>query len=236
MDMASLIADQVLPNIENAVTKANLEMENQAIELKDSMTGPNGALTKIGSGADDVADSMDKAAESTRDLATATSQLFTSLGADDAELDKALKKLAEYEAQLRQTQQTTSNLSTQLTTANKTIAAKNAEALNYKTILDYKSGAKKFKKGDTVTLKKGTWVSYHRDGDQYDESGNNGFTLSKDTQVKIIDPEEHHTRSQYGSKDELAKYSIGIYEAGKEVTKETGIGMSNKSDSKKTER
>jgi ABC-type transporter Mla subunit MlaD len=155
-DMASFISDQVLPNIGEAVTRANLEMEDQATELKDAMVGSNGALTKIGSGADDVKDSMDRAADATRILANATDDLFTALGADNGKLQEALDKLAQYEQQLQNTQKTTSGLASQLRKANQTIAAKNAEALQYKTTLDVMTGAKSFKKGDTVTLKKGT--------------------------------------------------------------------------------
>lgn len=136
MDLANLIQNQVLPKITEAVTKADLELEDQAISLKDSMVGPSGALTKIGSGADDVANSMDRAAESTRALASATEDLFTALGADDGKLQAALKKLTEYEEQLRKTQETTSSLATQLGVANEVAAAKTAEANNYKTSLD----------------------------------------------------------------------------------------------------
>ena len=187
MDMATLIQDQVLPEIEDSVTKANLEMEKHAEDLKESMTGTDGALTKIGSGASDVEDSMTKAADATNKLATATKALFAALGADKGELQAALDKLVDYEKQLHSTQQTTSQLSTQLGQANKTIAAKNAEAQNYRTILDLKSGVKDFKKGEEYTIKKGTWVWYDRDGAfQMDSEGAKGFAVPEDVKVKIM--------------------------------------------------
>ena len=187
MDMATLIQDQVLPEIEDSVTKANLEMEKHAEDLKESMTGTDGALTKIGSGASDVENSMTKAADATNKLATATKALFAALGADKGELQAALDKLVDYEKQLHSTQQTTSQLSTQLGQANKTIAAKNAEAQNYRTILDLKSGVKDFKKGEEYTIKKGTWVWYDRDGAfQMDSEGAKGFAVPEDVKVKIM--------------------------------------------------
>ena len=191
MDLASLIQDQVLPKIEDAVTKANLEMEDQAIELKDSMTGPNGTLTKIGSGAEDVANSMDMAAESTRALASATEELFTALGADDSKLKDALDKVSQYDQALQKTQSTTSSLANQLGVANKTVAAKTAEASNYRTTLDYLTGAKDFEAGQDVRIKQGAYVAYHRDGkSQWDSEGRGGFNIPRDMTVHIFNPDE----------------------------------------------
>lgn len=180
MDMASLIQDQVLPGIEDSVNKADLEMINHADELKDSMTGPDGALTKIGSGADNIEDSMTKAASATSDLATATEELFNALGADDSKLQLAIDKLADYEKQLQSTQASTSKLSNQLNQANKTIAAKTAEAEHYKTALDFSTGAKQVKTGTVVKLKKGTAVHYSRNNSQTDKQGHYGWSLPYD--------------------------------------------------------
>ena len=235
MDMANLIGDQILPNIVEAVTKADLEMGNQVEDLEDKMVGPGGALTKIGSGADNITDSMGEAANATKDLAAATNNLFAALGADNSELQQALDKLKQYREQLEASQQTTSLLGKALNKANETIKDKNAKESYYQDSIDLMNGSKKFEVGQVVTLKKGTWVSYHRDGDQYDANGNNGFRLSKDTQVKISHVNEHHTKG-YGDTSKLAKYNIGFYEASKEATKETGTGLANKSDTKKTER
>ena len=191
MDLASMIQDQVLPKITDAVTKADLELEDQAVSLKDSMTGPNGALTKIGSSAEDVGNSMDAAAEATRDLASATEELFTALGADDGKLQKALDKVSQYESQLQKTQSTTSSLANQLGVANQTIAAKTAESNNYRTTLDYLTGAKDFEAGQDIRLKKGAYVTYHRDGKtQWDSEGKGGFNIPRDMTVHIFDPNE----------------------------------------------
>jgi ABC-type transporter Mla subunit MlaD len=169
MDMANLIQDQVLPQIQDAVINADLEMEDQAEDLRDSMVGPDGALTKIGSGADDVADSMGKAAKATSELAGATNELFDALGSNDGKLQAALDKLKEYEDQLKNTQSSTVGLSNQLRQANQTIASKTAEAEHYKTALDFSTGARKVGVGTVVKLKQGTTVHYSRNNSQTDD-------------------------------------------------------------------
>ena len=47
MDMASLIQDQVLPQIQDAVINADLEMENQAKDLRDYLITNNWDLNKL---------------------------------------------------------------------------------------------------------------------------------------------------------------------------------------------
>lgn len=224
-----------LEEFQDAIAEANDELIDQTEDLKDKMTGNDGVLTKIGSSSEKMANSLDTATQATMDLAQATDQLFTAFSADDKRMEDALAKLKKYEDQLRSTQDTTSSLSKQLASANAAITAKTAEARSYQDSIDLMNGTKKFEVGQVVTLKKGTWVSYHRDGDQYDSKGDNGFRLSKDTQVKISHVNEHHTKG-YGDTSQLAKYNIGFYEVGKEATKETGTGLANKSDTKKTER
>ena len=189
MDMASLIQDQVLPQIQDAVINADLEMEDQAEDLRDSMVGPDGALTKIGSGADDVTDSMNKAAKATSDLAGATDQLFAALASENGDLQTALNKLAKYEDQLKNTQTATVGLGNQLKRANQTIASKSAEAEHYKTALDFATGAREIDDGSIVKLKKGTFVHYDRyGGAQQDEEGNTGWKLPEDMWVKFGEP------------------------------------------------
>ena len=73
-------------------------------------------------------DSLEKATDTTKALAAATESLFSALGADQGQLDKALKKLESYSKQLTTAQNTTSQLGAALNTSNKQLQAKTAES------------------------------------------------------------------------------------------------------------
>jgi chromosome segregation ATPase len=213
----------MLENFEDTVKEANNEIISEVNLLKEKMTGDKGVLTKIGSSSNEAAEALDKVSEATNNLTSATEQLFESFGADNEKMQKALDKLAEYETQLRSTQNTTSNLAQQLNQANQTISSKNAQAQNFQTIIDIKTGVQDFKKGEIYTLKKGAYVSYHRDGkSQIDEKNKTGFKLEKDMKVKIYEVGEKPTNGN------PVKYGIRIFEAGKTPHEETYVPKNQK--------
>lgn len=172
--MTNNITD-ALENFEDTVEEANGEMIAQTEDLKEKMAGNKGALTIIGSSADTMTDSLDKAAEATKNLASETENLYDLFGSDDAKLQDALSSIEKYKQELQDTQDTTSSLAQSLKKANATLDTKTAEAQSYKTALDFATGARQVKEGTKVKLKKGTFVHYDRYGGvQQDAEGNTG--------------------------------------------------------------
>jgi hypothetical protein len=216
----------MLEEFEDTVEEANNEMLIQVEGLKNNMVGDNGALTQIGSSADTMTGSLNDAADAVVNLRNETKELYDLFGSDSKQLEDALTKIKEYEDQLKSTTDTTSSLRQSLIKANQAITSKTAEAENYKTTLDYKTGARKFKTGDVVTLKAGAPVRFDRGtGSQYykDKDGTKhyGFTLEKDMKVKI-----GNTEGKIGNKK--APYAIALYPTGESLkewgarVKETG--------------
>jgi chromosome segregation ATPase len=165
----------MLEEFEDTVEEANNEMLIQIEGLKNNMVGDNGALTQIGSSADTMTGSLNDAADAVVNLRNETKELYDLFGSDSKQLEDALTKITEYEDQLKSTTDTTSSLRRSLIKANQAITSKTAEAENYKTALDFATGAKQIKAGSIVKLKKGTYVNYDRHGgSQQDDKGHTG--------------------------------------------------------------
>ncbi len=207
-DLATQISEEVLPNIEDEVLETMDVIGDQASILKQKMTGPNGVLDIIGSSAEKMTDSLSEAKNVTDELAAATEQLFLALGAPDGALKKAIDNLANYSNSLKDVQNSNSQLGQALKDSNADLQAANAEKLHYKTALDYSTGAKTLKKGDKIKLKKGTYVHYSRNDSQWDTEGNKGWTLPRDTWVRIgiVDPGEKYPYGFYSTETNLAEY------------------------------
>ena len=206
--MTNNITD-ALENFGDAVEEANGEMIAQTEDLKEKMAGNKGALTTIGSSADTMTDSLDKAAEATKSLATETQNLYDLFGSDDAKLQDALSSIEKYKQELQDTQDTTSSLAQSLKKANATLDTKTAEAQSYKTALDFATGARQVKEGTKVKLKKGTFVHYDRYGGvQQDAEGNTGWRLPEDMWVKFDAP----------ATEPNARYKYGFYATGDSLT------------------
>ena len=206
--MTNNITD-ALGNFEDAVEEANGEMIAQTEDLKEKMAGNKGALTTIGSSADTMTESLDKAAEATKSLATETQNLYDLFGSDDAKLQDALSSIEKYKQELQDTQDTTSSLAQSLKKANATLDTKTAEAQSYKTALDFATGARQVKEGTKVKLKKGTFVHYDRYGGvQQDAEGNTGWRLPEDMWVKFDAP----------ATERNARYKYGFYATGDSLT------------------
>ena len=206
--MTNNITD-ALENFGDAVEEANGEMIAQTKDLKEKMAGNKGALTTIGSSADTMTESLDKAAEATKSLATETQNLYDLFGSDDAKLQDALSSIEKYKQELQDTQDTTSSLAQSLKKANATLDTKTAEAQSYKTALDFATGARQVKEGTKVKLKKGTFVHYDRYGGvQQDAEGNTGWRLPEDMWVKFDAP----------ATEPNARYKYGFYVTGESLT------------------
>ena len=131
-DLATQISQEVLPQIDEAAESTITNISWEANRLSNQMAGPNGVLNKIGSSADSLKTSIDRAALATHNLASATNELFGYLAADDGELARATKQMAEYEERLKGALSETSKLGEALRVANENLAAKAEEARQYK--------------------------------------------------------------------------------------------------------
>lgn len=107
-----------------------------ANSLASSIAGPNGPLSKIGSTANTLTGTLNKATAATAQLGAATRELFGYLAADDGELARATNQMGEYEEKLKGALSETSKLGTALKKANEDLRAKTEEALNYKLQID----------------------------------------------------------------------------------------------------
>ena len=180
----------MLENFEDTVTEANINMIDDAKNLKEKMVGTNGVLTQIVSSADTIAESMNSAATATDNLTTATENLFDLFTSDNKNFKAALTQIKNYETQLKKTQDTSSMLASQLGNANKQISTLTAQNTNYKTTLDLFTGVKNFEVGGEYTLKAGAPIRFDRGtGSQYytDEKGQKqyGFKTREPMKVKI---------------------------------------------------
>lgn len=139
MDMANNMTNNVIPNIENAVMIADENIERKLHETHDNLVGEDGSggiFGEVAAGASDFGDQCEKAAQQTAILAEQSWQLQDALNADDVAFTDAIANLQDYQMQLEQVSEASSNTAATLRDTQRALDNANAENLNYKTQID----------------------------------------------------------------------------------------------------
>lgn len=136
-----------LQNIQDTVdetSQAGIEAAEEFVEaIEGDMDSVRGLINDANLSAQrsfgETVTAINNAEDATQQLATATSNLNTILGAELGAIDQAKAKIQEYEEQLFAAKESTSALVSQLDVTQKTLAEKSKEAEKWKTTYeDYK--------------------------------------------------------------------------------------------------
>ena len=219
MDLATKITKDVLPQINSGVGDTVDLISTAATNLKDKMTGDDGALTVIGAKTEDLTKSLEKAEAETKKWTIAADELWEAFAQDDGKVQEAMKAVEDMTTQLSNAQNATSQTSRELNKARSDLNLKTEEAANYKTALGYAQGSKIPKVGDTFKIKEGTYLRYQRHGKQYDDDHNYGWKFSwKAARTPAGKKRTGPIRVKVVKYDPSAAYPFGVYAEGSDKT------------------